>query len=163
MNTGRGTRSGVSAYEARRATSSPSRSTRYVVPKASGVAVDRTVNGPPRTAEWTPAPALTRSTPSALTRCTWISPVSRSAASAPAAAEISTSSAPTSSTARTWSVPPVRSRSPTARTRAPPSSVIRTSFPSGVHAGEPPRSSTQSGSSSACTIRVAPLSSSTPR
>ena len=119
--------------------------------------------GPPRTAEWTPGPAENRSTPSSLTRYTWISPVSAAAASSPADADTRTSSGPMSSTARSCSCGPVSGRSPTTSTRAPPSSAIRTSRPSGAQAGTPENSSSHTGSSSSCTVRVAPLAVSTAR
>ena len=101
--------------------------------------------------------------PSALTRWTWICPVSRSAASGPAEAVTRMSSPPASSTARTCNSPPVSAFSPAISTRAPSTSVIRSSVPSGRRAGTPGKRSSQIRSSSTTAVLVAPVARSTVR
>ncbi len=156
-----GVRPGSAACEAIRATSSPSRSTRTTAPGRSSTEDTSTVTPPARTAVWTPGSCDTRSTPLAVTRWTCTSPSSASAAPSPAEADTRTSSSPTSSTARRCSRASVRVRPPTARARAPLSSVIRTSSPPGLQQGVAANNSSHVGSFSRSTVLVAPVSGST--
>lgn len=154
---------GVAACEVTAAISVPPRCTVTPAPKRSSEDDSRTVVSPARTALCTPGSVLTRVTPSAATRYTWISPISGSAASVPAEAVISTSSSAMSRIERTNRRRSVSSLSATTRRRPPSVSTIRTSRPSGVHAGTPGKRSIHTSSVSVCNSRVAPEATSAAR